>query len=139
MKKSIKSIIKKILTREIILYGIFGVLTTIVNIVTFWIFESILKWNENISNIIAIVTSILFAYCTNSVWVFNSQTTNCKEKFAEFTRFISGRCLTMLIEFAGCYVLFKTSIPSIISKLVITVIVIILNFFISKFFAFKKK
>ena len=43
----------------------------------------------------------------------------------------------MVIEFIGCFLLFKTPIPTMISKLVVTVIVIILNFFISKFFAFK--
>ena len=137
MKNTIEKIIKKFLTKEIILYVIFGVLTTLVNLFTFWLFESILNWNENISNIIAIIISILFAYYTNKKWVFNSQTGNYKEKFNEFIRFISGRCLTMVIEFVGCFLLFKTSIPTMISKLAITVIVIILNFFISKFFAFK--
>ena len=137
MKDIIEKIVKKVFTREIILYAIFGVLTTIVNLVTFWIFESILNWNENISNVIAIITSILFAYFTNSIWVFNSQAKNYKEKLNEFARFISGRCLTMVIEFIGCFLLFKTPIPTMISKLVVTVIVIILNFFISKFFAFK--
>lgn len=137
MRNKIEKLVKKFLTKEIILYGIFGVLTTIVNLVVFWILESILNWNENIANIIAIVTSILFAYFTNRVWVFNSQAANIKDKFNEFLRFISGRCLTMVIEFVGCFLLFKTPIPTMISKLAITVIVIILNFFISKFFAFK--
>lgn len=135
--KKIKELIKKVLTKEIILYAVFGVLTTIVNLVVFWILESILDWNENISNIIAIITSILFAYFTNRIWVFNSQAKGYKEKFSEFVRFISGRCATMVIEFVGCFLLFKTPIPTMISKLSITVIVIILNFFISKFFAFK--
>lgn len=137
MKDMIKKIFKKICTKEIILYGLFGVLTTIVNLVVFWILESILNWNENISNIIAIIMSILFAYFTNSIWVFNSQAEGYKEKFNEFMRFISGRCLTMIIEFVGCFLLFKTPIPTMISKLAVTVLVIILNFFISKFFAFK--
>lgn len=139
MKEIIEKIIKKVFTKEIILYGIFGVLTTIVNLVVFWILESKLNWNENISNIIAIITSILFAYFTNSAWVFNSQAANYKEKFSEFLKFTSGRCATMVIEFVGCFLLFKTPIPTMVSKLVITVIVIILNFFISKFFAFKSK
>ena len=137
MKDMIEKIIKKVFTKEIVLYGIFGVLTTIVNLVVFGVLEGLLKWNENISNIIAIITSILFAYFTNSIWVFNSQAANYKEKFNEFAKFISGRCVTMVIEFVGCFLLFKTPIPTMISKLAITVLVIILNFFISKFFAFK--
>lgn len=139
IKDTIKKIIKKFLTKEIILYGIFGVLTTVVNLLVFWILESVLNWNENISNIIAIITCIIFAYITNSAWVFESQAINSKEKFDEFIRFVSGRCLTMIIEFIGCFLLFKTPIPTMVSKLLITIIVIILNFFISKFFAFKKQ
>lgn len=137
MKNNIEKLVKKLFTKEIILYGIFGVLATIVNLSVFWFLETILNWNENISNIIAIIISILFAYVTNSKWVFNSQIANYKERFSEFIRFISGRCATMVIEFVGCFLLFKTSIPTMISKLIITVIVIILNFFVSKFFAFK--
>lgn len=137
MKSKIEKLVKKVLTKEIMLYGIFGVLTTVANLLVFWILESILNWNENVSNIIAIIISILFAYFTNRIWVFNSQATNFKEKFNEFIRFISGRCVTMIIEFVGCFLLFKTPIPTMVGKLTITVIVIILNFFISKFFAFK--
>ena len=44
----------------------------------------------------------------------------------------------MVVEFVGCYLMFKLPIPEIISKCIITVLVIVLNFFISKFFAFKK-
>lgn len=135
--EKIKKIIEKVLTKEVMLYIVFGVLTTLVNLVVFWILNNILNWDENVSNIIAIITSILFAYFTNRVWVFNSQATTPKEKFSEFAKFISGRCVTMVIEFVGGFLLFKTPIPTMISKLAITVIVIILNFFISKFFAFR--
>ena len=49
-----------------------------------------------------------------------------------------GRAFTMVVELVGCYLMFKISfIPEIVSKITITVLVIILNFFISKFFAFK--
>lgn len=137
MKNKIQAIIKKVLTKEIIIYAIFGGLTTILNLLLFWILESILNLNENIANLIAIISSILFAYFTNRIWVFNSNATGAKEIFNEFIRFISGRCLTMLLELIGGILLFQTSIPIMISKLILTIIVIILNFFISKFFAFK--
>lgn len=137
MKEKIETIIKKVFTKEIMLYAIFGGLTTLLNLVVFWLLESVLNWNENISNFIAIVLSILFAYFTNRVWVFKSKVKGLKENFGEFARFISGRCLTMVLELVGGFLLFQTPIPTMISKLAITVIVIILNFFISKFFAFK--
>ena len=91
-----KELIKKVLSKEVILYIIFGVLTTLVNLVSFYIMHSLLGWNENLSNI-----------------------------------------FTMIVEFVGGWILFKTPIPEMISKCVVTVVVIVLNFFISKFFAFK--
>ncbi len=137
--EKIEKIIKKFLTKEIIFYAIFGVLTTIVNLGSFYIFTNILKWEENISNIIAITLAVLFAYITNKDLVFHSEADTKKEKVNEFLKFIAGRAFTMLVEFVGCFLLFMTPIPQMISKCFVTVIVIILNFFISKFFAFKKK
>ena len=137
--KKIKILSEKLLTKEVILYVVFGVLTTIINLGSFYIINSILKWEENISNIIAITLAVLFAYITNKDLVFHSEAENKKEKINEFLKFIAGRAFTMVVEFIGCFLLFMTPIPQMISKLAVTVIVVILNFFISKFFAFKKK
>lgn len=134
----IKELIKKILNKDVILYIVFGVLTTLVNFVTFYILNNIAKWDENLSNFIAISLSILFAYFTNRTWVFHSQAKKLKEKFNEFLKFVTGRIFTMLIEFFGCMILFKTVIPALVSKCIVSVVIVILNFFISKFFAFKK-
>lgn len=137
--EQIKKIIKKVFSKEVILYGIFGVLTTIVNIGSFFILSNILKIDENISNVIAIVLAVLFAYFTNKDLVFHSEAKNINERLKEFAKFMSGRAVTMIIEWGGCALLFLTPIPQMVSKLAMTVIVIILNFFISKFFAFRKK
>ena len=94
---------------------------------------------ENISNIIAILLAVLFAYITNRDLVFHSGAKTLKEKLVEFTKFIAGRAFTIAVEFVGGLILFELPIPNIITKLGFTVIVIILNFFISKFFAFKSK
>ncbi len=135
----LKQIVKKYLTREVILYIVFGVLTTIVNLASFFIMADLLKWEENLSNFIAIILAILVAYITNKDMVFHSKATTLKEKLIEFMKFILGRAFTMIIEFVGGFVLFKLPIPNIISKAFLTIIVIILNFFISKFFAFRNK
>ena len=137
--ENIKKIIKKVLTKEVILYIVFGILTTIINIGSFFILNSALKFEENVSNIIAILLAVLFAYITNKDLVFHSEAETSKEKWIEFGKFIAGRAFTMIVEFVGGLILFKLPIPNIISKLGLTVIVIILNFFISKFFAFKSK
>ena len=135
----IKKITEKILTKEVILYIIFGLFTTIINLGSFYVLNSLCKWNENIANLIAILLAVLVAYLTNKDLVFHSEASGIKEKLQEFFKFMLGRAFTMIVEFLGGFVLFQTPIPEIISKAFITVIVIILNFFISKFFAFNKK
>lgn len=137
--EKIKELIKKFCTKEIIFYIIFGVLTTLVNITVSTILESFIHIEGNIASTIGIICSILFAYFTNRKWVFNSTATTLSEKSKEFSKFVLGRLVTMLIEMLGFFLLYTVwSIPFLISKCLISVIVIILNFFISKFFAFKK-
>ena len=135
--KKIGKIIEKILTKEVILYIAFGILTTIVNLGSFYVMNSILQWNENISNIIAILLAVIFAYITNKDLVFHANAKNLKERIQQFCKFMLGRAFTMVLEFVGGLLLFNLPIPNIIIKAGLTVIVIILNFFISKFFAFK--
>lgn len=135
----IKKLAEKIVTKEVILYIIFGLLTTIINLGAFYVFHNIWQWNENIANLIAIILAVLFAYRTNKDWVFHSEAKNRKEKLQQFLKFMAGRAFTMVVEFLGGVLLFRTAIPEMISKIFITVVIIILNFFISKFFAFKTK
>lgn len=131
--------VKKLFTKEVILYIIFGVLTTVINIGSFYIMTTFFHIDENLANNIAIVLAVLFAYITNRDLVFHSSARGFGERFIEFCKFILGRLVTMFIESIGGSLLFKfVPIPSIISKCLITIVVIILNFFISKFFAFKK-
>ena len=101
--------------------------------------NNIWRWNENLSNLIAILLAVLFAYITNKDLVFHSKADTVKEKLQEFLKCMLGRAFTMIIEFLGGLALFQTPMPEMISKVLITVIVVILNFFISKFFAFKRK
>ena len=137
--EKLKEIIKKVCTKEVMLYIVFGVFTTVVNLGAFYILNNILNWEDNISNIIAILLAVLFAYITNKDLVFHSEAKTSKEKITQFLKFILGRAFTMIVEFVGGLILFTLPIPNIITKAGLTVIVIILNFFISKFFAFKSK
>lgn len=138
MKEKLIKLIKKVCTKEIIFYAIFGVLTTVLNLGVFYVLSNLLHWNENMSNVIAIVIAVLFAYFTNKDLVFHSEAKTLKAKWKEFAKFISGRAFTMIIEWVVGALLFLTPMPQMISKLIVTVVVVILNFFISKFFAFKK-
>lgn len=129
---------KKFLSKEVILYILFGVLTTFINIGSFYVMTTFFNVNDNLANNMAIILAVIFAYITNKDLVFHSQANTFGEKFIEFCRFIIGRLFTMFIESFGGALLFRyVPILQIISKCLITIIVIILNFFISKFFAFK--
>lgn len=146
--EQMKNLINKFFTREVISYLIFGVLTTVVNIVISYILTAFCNVEGNLASTIGIICSILFAYFTNRKWVFVSNAVSIKEKWIEFGKFILGRAFTMVIEIIGVFVLnnviysfygmFNDNMAYLINKVLITVIVIILNFFISKFFTFKK-
>lgn len=97
--EKINGLIKKLFSKEVIFYGIFGVFTTVVNLVTFYIFTHI-GLEENFSNIIAIIIAVLFAYFTNRKLVFNSTAVTFKENLNEFYKFMLGRAFTMVLEIA---------------------------------------
>ena len=128
----------KLCSKEVIYYGIFGILTTLINIVVSAILEGPLHVEGNIASTIGIVLAVLFAYITNRTLVFHSTATTSTEKWKEFGRFLLGRAATMVLEIVGVFVFYTLlQAPFLLTKIAITVIVIILNFFISKFFAFK--
>ena len=146
--EKLKEILNKVLNKEVISYIIFGVLTTLVNIIVSFVLKAWLNVEGNIASTVGIVASILFAYFTNRKWVFHSTAHGFKEKLTEFGKFILGRAFTMVVEIVGVFLLndvlhsfytvFSENIAYLVNKCIITVIVIILNFFVSKFFAFKK-
>lgn len=141
MKKNQKIMekVKKVLNREVIFYLIFGVLSTIINLGSFYILNTLLFVNENLANFIAIILAVLFAYFTNKDLVFHSEVKTFKDKIIQFLKFMSGRAFTLAVEFFGGLLLFKIPIPNMITKTFLTVIVVILNYFISKYFAFNSK
>lgn len=138
--EKLKVLIKKFCTKEVILYGFFGVLTTIINLVVTYVLNHFCHVNGAVSSAIGIIVAILIAYFTNRKMVFNSQAEGFKENLREFGKFILGRAGTMALEEGGV-ILFNTilKLPLMPVKITLTIIVIILNFFISKFFAFKNK
>lgn len=138
--EKIKLIIKKVCTKEVIFYGIFGILTTILNISVSFILESKLKIDGAIASAVGIILAVIFAYFTNRKLVFNSTAQTFKEQLNEFKKFVLGRALTMVLEEGGVIIFYNLiGLPYLPVKVALTVIVVILNFFISKLFAFKQK
>ena len=141
---------KKLNKGEIGRYLIFGVLTTLVNYVVFIIFSFVLGYElVLVTNTIAFITSIIFAYITNKLYVFRSRSWTYKLLFKEITAFFSARVFSYFFEQVGLYIcadiwhLEKYHIFGvdgiIISKVVLNFFVIALNWVFSKFFIFKRK
>lgn len=134
-----KTIIKKFLNPETISYLFFGVLTTLVNYVSYFILSSQLKIDYKISTVISWILAVLFAYITNKIWVFKSTSFNSEILFKEITAFISARIVSGIFEFI--WMIFTVEIlkmNDLIAKLLANVFVVIMNYFFSKMFIFKK-
>ncbi|MBE6149212.1 MAG: GtrA family protein [Firmicutes bacterium] len=124
---------------EIINYLIFGVLTTIVSIITYFICSKIFNINYLISNIISWILSVLFAFITNKLYVFKSKNKNKNIIIKELISFFSSRIFTFLIDMGLMYILVSIlKVDDMLSKLVTQIIVIVLNYILSKLYVFKK-
>ena len=127
--------------KEIINYLIFGVLTTVVSFVVYFIFAKVFKIDEVISNVISWFFSVLFAFITNKLYVFESKETGKKTLLKEIISFYLARLFTGVVCDLSVFALMvKTfKINDVLSKLVTQVIVIILNYVLSKLIVFRKK
>ncbi|NFG60733.1 GtrA family protein [Clostridium sp. CMCC3677] len=118
--------------REYIVYIIFGGLTTIVNFLVFWVS---IKFTNNIiiANTIAFIIAVLFAYFTNNKYVFESNKENSsKDVLLKIVKFFSTRITTFFIETMLLYGLVNINMDEMISKLLVAIIVVILNYILSK-------
>ena len=124
----------------IVRYVFFGGLTTLVNFVTFYLLTEPLKWDINISNIISVALSILFAYFVNARYVFHSEARGLRGRLPEFCKFVGARLFTMAVEVGGVFLMADLlSINAMVSKLTTLIIVLILNYLISKLIVFIRK
>ena len=131
--------IRRILNKETISYVIFGILTTIVNLISYYFFSNIININYLISNTISWIISVVFAYITNKFYVFNSKDKKKDVMVKEFIKFVNCRLTSGVIEILLLFLLVDImKINDIISKLAIGVIVVVLNFIFSKIFVFQK-
>lgn len=150
--KKIKELLKKY--EELILYVVFGGLTTLVNFVAYWLLNKTLGENFYlVNNVIAWFVSVVFAYVTNKLWVFESKSWAPKVLAKEVPEFFAARVFSLLVEEGGLWLFvekmgfdrFSFEIfdfeftGKLIAKIVLAVIVVILNYFFSKFVIFAKK
>ena len=134
----INELIKKY--KDIILYGFFGVCTTIVNVISYWIMAHLLNASTIISSIIAWCAAVLFAYITNRKWVFHSQNTEKKDIVKEIVSFFVCRLATGVIDWGIMWIFVdKLGLNDIVIKVLSNVIVIVLNYIASKLVIFNNE
>lgn len=125
--------------KAVLLYLLFGGLTTVISIGTFWLGHRVLQLNEHFSNVISWVLAVLFAFLTNRVWVFSAPTGNAKAFWKQLFRFYGGRLTTLAVEELLLFVFITVlKINGMAVKVGAQIAVLILNFVVSKWFVFKK-
>lgn len=158
----------KILTREIFMYLVFGVATTVVNLAVFYLCNRAFEaagWNGVLGNyfvrkgwvkaaelfsskgseyldstLIAWVAGVLFAFFTNKLFVFESKSWAPSVAAKEFSGFVGARTFSLFVELL-CMFLFVTicNMNDLLAKIIVGAIVVVLNYVFSKLLIFKKR
>ena len=152
--EKIKALFKKFVNKETVTYVIFGVLTTLVNLVVFKGFDVLFKGKYYLfTNTIAWIAAVAFAYVTNKLFVFESKSWKFDVLKKEIPSFLGARIASYFVEQAGLwffveilsfdekvfdFIIVKLS-GKITAKLIIGVIVVVINYVLSKFLIFTKK
>ncbi len=132
----IKSLLIKY--RDLILYGVFGVLTTLVNIVAYWFMAHVLGFKTMPGTVVAWFAAVIFAYLTNRKWVFHSAAVSCADIIKEIISFFLCRLFSGLVDW-GCMYIFVDILHfhDVMIKAGANILVIILNYIASKLIIFK--
>ena len=134
----LKKLIRKY--KAFIAYGIFGVLTTIVNIVVYHICYANLGISNTLSNIFAWIAAVTFAYLTNKVWVFESKSWKWNVLRREIPAFVGCRLATGMMDLMIMFICVDVlKWHAMLMKMLSNVLVILLNYVFSKLVIFKKK
>lgn len=126
--------------REMILYVFFGGLTTLLNIAAYWALTRLFPLSVSAATALAWVISVLFAYVTNRIWVFQSKQHTAAGILKEAGAFFLARAATGLMD-VGIMALFVDHLhwSDLPVKLASNVLVIILNYVFSKLLVFRKE
>ena len=130
--------LEPIFSEEVIGYLVFGVLTTLVNIAAFGILSSRMRIPELIANVLAWILSVLFAYFTNRLFVFQSSADRTGVLLREAGLFFAARLLSLGVDESGMALcLYVLRWDKMFAKVLMNVIVVVLNYFASKMLIFR--
>ena len=131
--------------REITSYLFFGVTTTVVNWVIYGLMHNSFGLDMTASNAIAWVGAVIYAFVTNKIYVFRSLNTQMPQLLKEVAAFFAARGFSGLVEIFLPTALFNLGVQGAlfgvnggIAKAVVSVLIIVMNYVLSKFFVFRK-
>ena len=132
--------IKSLLIRykELLLYGVFGVLTTLINMLVYFLCR---QFGMGVvpADVVAWVMAVAFAYITNKLFVFESKSFEGRLLLREIGEFVTARLASLLVDVAILYVTVQLlnwwELPM---KIAANVIVIVMNYIFSKWIIFRK-
>ena len=128
-----------IFNRETVSYVVFGALTTVVNMVVYGLCYNYLGFHNLISNTVAWVAAVLFAYVVNKLFVFRSRTGSAYQVLREFSLFVGARLFSFGVDQLFMWVLVDIlRLNGGFSKAGVNVVVLLMNYFFSKMVIFKK-
>ena len=134
--KEIKLLLKKY--KNFILYVGFGIITTAINIILYWLLYNILDVSNVPSNIIAWIGAVIFAFLTNKNLVFGSSSWDKKTVINELWKFFGARLATGGIDLLIMFLFVDIwQFNGLLIKIIANIVVIILNFILSKLIVFK--
>ena len=124
--------------REMILYIFFGICTTVINTICYYLCWDILQIPNVPSTIIAWILAVIFAFVTNKYYVFHSKSTDNITR--EIISFFGCRLATGILDVGIMYIAVDLFLLNgLLWKIISNVLVIIINYIASKFFIFKNK
>lgn len=124
--------------REIFWYLVFGVLTTLVNVGAYYLFAHPLSLSVALSTVLAWLISVIFAFVTNKLFVFGSKSS--KRLLYEIITFFGARLATGALDFALMLIFVEVlGAPDLLMKIISNIVVIILNFVLSKIIVFRRQ
>ncbi len=125
--------------KEVFSYLVFGVLTTLINILSYALFTDLLGFHYTIATVLAWVLAVLFAFITNKLYVFESKSFQMKLFLKEFIFFIFFRALSLGLDLLSMVILIEwLKANDLAAKVVANVLVVLFNYAASKLFIFRK-
>ena len=126
--------------KDMIAYLVFGVCTTIINIVVYWAAAHLFGMATVPATVTAWIAAVLAAYLTNRKWVFHSEASGTREILQEIARFFAARLATGIFDWVFMYVTVdRIGLSDVVMKVIANVVVIILNYVLSRLVVFRRK